>query len=247
MVIYPDIEIQQGCCVNLQRGHMEKPIVYDISPLDAARKYVNEGAQILHVVDLDNVMKGGHQNHDAVCEIIRSVDVPVQVGGGIRSLEGAKWWFEQGADRVVLGTAAIQDRHFLQEVCQLYPGKVVVSVDTRDGKVMIHGWTVETIYGPLQVGEDLAKCGVAEIIYTDIDLDDDHPDATFAMTTQVAAGLDIPVISSGAVKSLDDISVLQLLPGIAGAIVGRALMGEVFTLPEALAIGRQPRSEAQMI
>ena len=95
MVIYPDIEIQNGRCVNLRRGHMQDPIVYDITPLQAARQHVSNGAQVLHVVDLDNVMRGGHDNHKAVLEIIQVVDVPVQVGGGIRTIEGARWWFEQ--------------------------------------------------------------------------------------------------------------------------------------------------------
>ncbi|MFT5484128.1 MAG: phosphoribosylformimino-5-aminoimidazole carboxamide ribotide isomerase [Halieaceae bacterium] len=247
MQIYPDIEIQQGRSVNLHRGHMEKPIVYDISPLELARKYESEGAEVLHVVDLDNVMRGGHQNHDAVCEIIKSVQIPVQVGGGICSIEGAKWWFEQGAERVVLGTAAIEDRRFLHEICYLYPGQVVVSIDAREGHVMVNGWTEKTIYTPEEVGQDLANSGVAEIIFTDIDLDDDHPEATLAATTQMAEVLDIPVISSGSVKTLDDISILQLLPGIAGAIVGRALMANRFTLPEALAISRQAKTKAEFI
>lgn len=247
MIIYPDIEIQRGRCVNLYHGLMEQPTVYDISPLDLAKQYESEGAEVLHLVDLDNVMKGGHQNHKEICEIIKSVDIPVQVGGGIRSLEGAKWWFEQGAERIVLGTAAIEDSRFMHEVCQLYPERVLMSIDARGGYVMTHGWTHKTIYTPLQVGKELANSGVAEIIYTDIDFDDDHPEATFASTTEMAKSLAVPVISSGAVKTLDDISVLQFLPGIAGTVVGRALMRKQFTLPEALSISRQPQSNAKLI
>ncbi len=247
MVIYPDIEIQNGRCVNLRRGHMQDPIVYDISPLELARQHVSNGAQVLHLVDLDNVMRGGHDNHQAVIEIIQAVNVPVQVGGGIRTLEGARFWFEHGASRVVIGTAAIEDRHFLQELCTQYPGQVVVSIDARQNKVMCHGWTQETIYTPLEVAKDLQEHGVAAIIYTDIDLDDDHPEATFSITTQMVDELHIPVISSGAVKTLDDISTLRMLPNIAGVIVGRALMNGAVSLKEALAVCQQPDSHAEFL
>ena len=247
MVIYPNIEIQKGRCVNLHKGHMEDPIIYDMSPLAAAKKFVAEGAQVLHVIDLDNVMQGGHENHDAVCEIIRAVDVPVQVGGGIRSLEGANWWFKQGAERVVIGTAAIEDRHFLHELCTHHPDRVVVSIDASHNKVMCHGWTKPTIYTPLEVGLDLQDHGVAAVIYTDIDLDSDHPEATFAITTQMVDSLHIPVISSGAVKTLDDISILRMLPNIAGAVVGRAFMNGATSLPEALAVCQQPDTQAEFV
>lgn len=247
MVIYPDIEIQNGRCVNLRRGHMQDPIVYDISPLEVAQQFVAQGAQVLHVVDLDNVMRGGHNNNQAVLEIIQQVDVPVQVGGGIRTLEGARWWFEQGAARVVIGTAAIEDRHFLHELCSHYPDQVVVSIDARQNKVMCHGWTQETIYTPLAIAKDLQHHGVAAIIYTDIDLDADHPEATFSITTQMANQLAIPVISSGAVKSLNDISTLQLLPNIAGAIIGRAFMNGTLTLADALHVSRQTPPQAEFL
>ena len=247
MVIYPDIEIQHGRCVNLRRGHMQDPIIYDISPLEVALQHVAKGAQVLHVVDLDKVMSNEHDNHLLILEIIQAVNVPVQVGGGIRTIEAARWWFEHGASRVVIGTAAIEDRHFLHELCTHYPGQVIVSIDVRQNKVMCHGWTEETIYTPLEVAKDLQDRGVAAIICTDIDLDDDHPEATFAMTTQMVNELHIPVISSGAVKTLDDISTLRLLPNIAGAIVGRALMNGAVSLEDALAVCRQPDSFAEFL
>ncbi|MBT3436315.1 MAG: 1-(5-phosphoribosyl)-5-[(5-phosphoribosylamino)methylideneamino] imidazole-4-carboxamide isomerase [Oceanospirillaceae bacterium] len=247
MVIYPDIEIQNGRCVNLHRGHMEDPIVYHVLPVEAAQQYVSQGAQVLHVVDLDNVMRGGHDNHKTVLEIIQAVDVPVQVGGGIRTIEGARWWFEHGASRVVIGTAAIEDRHFLHELCNHYPGQVVVSIDARQNKVMCHGWTEETIYTPLEMAKDLQNHGVAAIIYTDIDLDEDHPEATFATTTQMVSELNIPVISSGTVKTLDDISTLRLLPNIAGVVVGRALMNGAVALADALEVCHQADTHAEFV
>jgi len=123
----------------------------------------------------------------------------------------------------------------------------VVSIDARNNKVMCHGWTEETIYSPLEVAIDLQDRGVAAIIFTDIDLDDDHPDATFAMTTQIVNELHIPVISSGAVKTLDDISTLRMLPNIAGAVVGRALMSGVVSLADALAVCQQPDTHAEFV
>ena len=247
MVIYPDIEIQRGRCVNLRRGHMQDPIIYDITPLEAAQRHVANGAQVLHVVDLDKVMGSTEDNHKLVLEIIEAVNVPVQVGGGIRTIETARWWFEHGASRVVIGTAAIEDRHFLHELCNQYPGQVVVSIDARHDKVMCHGWTEETIYTPLEVARDLQERGVAAIIYTDIDLDDDHPEATFAITTKMVDELHIPVISSGAVKTLDDISTLRMLPNIAGVVVGRALMSGAVSLEDALAVCQQPDSFAEFL
>ena len=199
------------------------------------------------VVDLDKVMGSTEDNHKLVLEIIEAVNVPVQVGGGIRTIETARWWFEHGASRVVIGTAAIEDRHFLHELCNHYPGQVVVSIDARNNKVMCHGWTEETIYTPLEVALDLQERGVAAIIYTDIDLDDDHPEATFAMTTKMVDELHIPVISSGAVKTLDDISTLRMLPNIAGVVVGRALMSGVVSLKDALAVCQQPDSFAEFL
>jgi len=199
------------------------------------------------VVDLDKVIGSTEDNHKLVLEIIEAVNVPVQVGGGIRTIETARWWFEHGASRVVIGTAAIEDRHFLHELCNHYPGQVVVSIDARNNKVMCHGWTEETIYTPLEVAIDLQERGVAAIIYTDIDLDDDHPEATFAMTTKMVDELHIPVISSGAVKTLDDISTLRMLPNIAGVVVGRALMSGVVSLEDALAVCQQPDSFAEFL
>ncbi len=247
MVIYPDIELMGGTCVNLHRGHMEEPIAYDIKPLDAAREFVSQGAEILHIVDLDAVMQRGNNNAGIIGEIIQNVAVPVQVGGGLRTASSVDWWLEHGAERVVVGSAAVTDKNFLHDICQRHPGRVVASIDTRDDRVMVHGWKEQTAFTPLEVGQALENSGISAIIYTDIDMDIDVPEATLAATTTMATELNIPVISSGTVKSLDDISRLQLLPNIAGAITGRALFGKWLSLPDALAISRQPQSQAKLI
>jgi phosphoribosylformimino-5-aminoimidazole carboxamide ribotide isomerase len=239
MIILPDIEIMNGQCVNLHHGQFEQPLHYDISPMEAAKQFVEQGATIINIVDLDGVLKGGKHNAEVICEIIDAFDIPVQVSGGISTLTSAKWWFDHGAYRIVLGTAAVLDRHFLQEVCSNYPGKVVASIDEKDGVVMVNGWREATAFTPLEIGKTLQDSGVSSIIYTDINFDNDQPEATLATTTLMASELRIPIISSGTVKSLDDLSRLQLLPNIAGAIVGRALFNKNMTLKEALQVAAQ--------
>mgnify|MGYP000170952067 FL=1 len=247
MMIFPDIEILDGQCVNLQNGQLEKPVHYDISPLKAALDFVEQGATYLNIIDLDGVLKGGKHNGDVICEIINSVSVPVQVGGGISTMASAQWWLEHGARRIILGTAAVMDRHFLQEVCAHYPGKVVASIDEKDGFVMVNGWRESTAFTPLEVGRNLQESGISALIYTDINFDTDNPEATLATTTEMASELRIPVISSGTVKSLDDIARLQLLPNIAGAVVGRALFEGAMTLSEALEVASQDVPNPGMI
>ncbi len=247
MIVYPVIEVLDGKCVSLQYGSFKDPKHYDIAPLEAAQEFVAAGAEVLQVVDLDGVLQGGSHNADTICEIIETVGVPVQVAGGIRSIYSANWWFEHGAYRVVIGTAAVIDRPFLHDVCAQHPGRVVASIDAREGYVMIHGWTEQTSFTPMEVAEALQDSGIAAIIYTDIDMDDENPEATLAATTELATELNIPVISSGTVKSLDSVSQLQLLPNIEGCIIGRALFNKTFTLEEALEISRQNLVEPAMI
>ena len=247
MIIYPDIELLAGKCVNLHRGHLEDPVRYDISPLEAALAFERQGAEILHIVDLDGVIQGGKHNADPICEIIGRVNIPVQVGGGIRTINSANWWLEHGAERIVIGTAAVKDRHFLLDICNHHPGRVLASIDAHSGKVMTHGWREATVMTPLEAGKSLQDSGISAIIYTDIDMDIDQPEATLATTTLMAGELGIPVISSGTIKSLDDISRLQLLPNIAGVIIGRALFNQWISLEEALTASRQAMTEAAFI
>ncbi len=239
MIIYPDIEIQDSKCVNLLRGQMDKPTVYDITPMQAAKKFIADGAEWLHIVDLDAVSAGGGDGNSAlICEIINAVQVPVQVAGGIRNAQSVDWWIERGAARVVIGTAAVKDPSIVHEACAQHPGKVVISVDARDGKVLVEGWRETTAFTPLEFARQFETTDVAGIIFTDIDRDEDLPESSLAATTEMATELIVPVISSGTVKSLDDVSTLRYLPNIAGAISGRALFEKTMTLPEAIAVAR---------
>ncbi|GAB4366662.1 MAG: 1-(5-phosphoribosyl)-5-[(5-phosphoribosylamino) methylideneamino]imidazole-4-carboxamide isomerase [Kiloniellaceae bacterium] len=242
MIIYPDIELQKGRCVNLRRGRADAPVVYDADPVEAARDFARQGAEWLHVVDLDAVFNDG-DNADVIREIIRQAGCPVQVGGAIRSMERVNQWIEAGAKRVVIATAAVKYPHLVREAATAYPGQVVVSIDARGGKVVVEGWREATIFTPVAFAREFDDVPLGAIIYTDIDRDDDEPTSSLSHTTELAAAVKTPVIASGVVKSPQDISVLTLLRNISGAITSRALFGGAFTLSEAIALAREPVPE----
>jgi len=241
MIIYPDIELQGGQCVNLIRGHRDDPVVYDMSPLDAAMDCAAQGAEWLHVVDLDAVFGDG-ENSDLIVEIIRRAGTPVQVAGGIRTIDTIRNWIEAGAGRVVISTAAVKDPHFVSAAATAYPGQVVISIDARDGKVVSEGWREPTIFSPVEFAQQFQALPLAAIIFTDIDCYDEAPESSLAQTTELAAQVRTPVIASGVVKNLDDLSRLRYLPNISGAITGRALFGGAFTLAEAIQVATETAS-----
>ncbi len=249
MIIFPDIEIQDGKCVNLIRGRMDSPVVYDLTPLEAAQQCVTGGAEWLHVVDLDAVAGKPEDNTEIVESILRLTmdQAHVQVAGGIQQMTGIDHWINAGAARVVLGRAAVTDPTLVTESATKYPGQIVVSIDGRQGKVVIDGWEKETAFEPLALAKLYEKAGVAAIIYTDIDHEDESPEASFSQTTEIAEALDISVISSGLVRTLDDISTLKYLRGISGTITGRALFGGVFTIEEALEVAAQKTTYAPLV
>ena len=247
MIIYPKIELQDGKVVQLKGGKMDQPVEYNISALDAAKKFVEAGASFLHVVDLDGVAQGGNHNADEICEVIDNAGVPVQVAGGIRTMNTLQWWMDHGASRAVLGTAVVNDPYFVSEACKYYPDQIIVSIDAKGDNVVVDGWTRPTAYTPLELAKTLEKAGVAAIIYTDIDSAHDLPETSFAMTTQMATDLDIPVISSGVARTLDDISTLSNLPNISGAVVGRALFDQEIDLACAIEIASSKPTKAEFI
>ena len=239
MIIYPDIELQNGRCVNLLRGQMDEPVVYRADPLQSSIEFAHSGAEWLHVVDLDAVFGEG-DNADLIHQIIRKTGTGVQVAGAIRSIENVRDWIEAGAGRVVIATAAVKDPSFVRAAAFAYPDQVVVSVDARQGRVVVEGWRETTAFTPVEFAHQFEDVPLAAIIYTDIDRDDDLPESCLSHTAELAAEVRTPVIASGVVKSLDDISTLKYLPNIAGAITGRALFGQTFQLSEALAIAYDP-------
>ena len=239
MIIYPDIELQGGNCVNLLRGQMDEPVVYDDDPVEAACEFAHEGAEWLHVVDLDAVFGQG-DNADIIHGIIRKSGTGVQIAGAIRSIETVRDWIEAGAGRVVIATAAVKDPAFVRAAAFAYPDQVVVSIDARQGQVMVEGWRETTAFTPVSFASQFQDVPLAAIIYTDIDRDADLPDSSMSQTAELAAEITTPVIASGVVKTLDDISTLKYLPNISGAITGRALFSKTFELRDALSIAYDP-------
>ncbi len=240
MKIYPTIEIMEGKAVDRLDGSGERPRPFDMAPLEAAKQFAGEGAECLHVVDVDGTMQGGHHNGDLICEIIDSVGIPVQVAGGIRTMETAAWWIDHGASRIGLGTAAVKDRHLVQQVCSAYPEQVLVTIAARRDHVVVEGWREDTTYTALQLAKSFEETGVAEIVFVDLDRDTDPQEYSLAATTKMGEELGIPVISSGTVTSLDDVATLRYLPNIGGCIVGRALFNGTVALKEALATAQTP-------
>jgi len=241
MIIFPDIEIQDGHCVNRMRGKEQEPEKYDISPMDAAKQFVAAGAERLHVIDVESSLKSGGFNHDLICEIIDSVDVPVQVGGGIQTQSDVDWWFDHGAARVVLGTVAVKDRLLTMEVCNRYPGKIVISITGKDGHAMIDSWQTKTSFTPLELAKSFEESGAGAIIYADLDRFEGGQDVGLASTIEIGTELNIPLISTGTIYSLEDVSTLALLPNIEGVIIGRALFNGTVDLAEAIETARAAR------
>ena len=241
MVIIPAIDIKDGQCVRLYQGEMDKETVYYESPLDAARTWVEQGAEILHVVDLNGALVGHPVHKQEVEAICTGLGVPVEFGGGLRSLQAVEEAMEAGVVRVVVGTAAYESQDLLRSLCKRFPGKIVAGIDARGGRVAIKGWQKETSMDAVDLARRCERDGVSRIIYTDISRDGTGMGPNIEQTLHLARAVKIPVIASGGVASLKDIQSLKGLEGdgVEGVIVGRALYGGAFSLQEAIAVTRE--------
>lgn len=225
MILYPAIDLKGGQCVRLLRGAMDAATVYSDDPAAQARAFRDAGSTWLHVVDLDGAFAGRPVNGDAVRAILGAVDLPVQLGGGIRDRAGIEAWLEAGVARVVLGTAALRDPGLVIAACKAHPGKIAVGIDARGGKVAVEGWAETAEVTAEQLALQFEDAGVAAIVFTDIDRDGALQGPNLTATSALARRLSTPVIASGGVSSLDDLRAIAALAGdgVAGAIVGRAL------------------------
>lgn len=241
MVIIPAIDIKDGQCVRLYQGEMDKETVYYEKPLDAARQWVEQGAELLHVVDLNGAVIGHPVHKQEVAAICTGLGVPVELGGGLRSLESVEEAMEAGVERVVIGTAAYESQDFLRSLCKRFPRKIVVGIDAREGRVAIKGWQKDTSMDAVDLARRCERDGASRIIYTDISRDGTALGLNFDETSRLARALKIPVIASGGIASLNDIRRLQDLEkdGVEGVIIGRALYSEAFSLREAIAVTRE--------
>lgn len=237
MLIYPTIELEAGRCVTQRPGRREETQIWHIDPVEAARRFAADGAAWLHLRDCDGA-KGTGDNADLIRAIIRAAGVPVQVAGGIRSLDHVQRWADAGAGAMVIGTAALTDWEMVNQAAKRFPDMIAVSVDVAQGRLMAAGSETPTAIDPAAFVRSFEGVPLRAFVVTDIDYDNDLPDASFALTTGLAGETRTPVISSGLVKRLDDIATLRYVYNVAGAIVGRALFAKEFTLPEALAVAR---------
>ena len=242
MILYPAIDLKDGQCVRLLHGDMDKATVFNASPADQASQFAKAGFDWLHVVDLNGAIEGRAANAEAVAEILAAVSLPVQLGGGVRSLEAVEYWLEAGVSRVILGTVAVRDPAMVKKAALQYPEQVAVAVDVKDGKVAVKGWVETSDVSPIDLGKRFEDAGVAALIITDISRDGALTGVNVEAVGALADAVSIPVIASGGVASVKDIELLKARKGvpIAGAILGRALYTGALTAPEAIAAARKP-------
>ncbi|NWG44990.1 MAG: 1-(5-phosphoribosyl)-5-[(5-phosphoribosylamino)methylideneamino]imidazole-4-carboxamide isomerase [Alphaproteobacteria bacterium] len=237
MILFPAIDLKAGQAVRLQQGDMARATVFNTDPAAQAASFASAGARWLHVVDLDGAFAGRPANAAAVEAILRAVDIPVQLGGGIRSLAPIEAWLGKGIARVILGTVAVRDPALVKEAARRFPGRVVVGIDARDGRVAVEGWADRSELETIELARRFEDAGVAAIVFTDIERDGLLKGINVAATAELARAVSVPVIASGGLAGMADLHALKAagVPGIAGVIAGRALYDGRLDLAEALA------------
>ena len=238
MLVFPEIQISEGKVVTRVSPEAEN-IVHPLTPSEAIARFEAQGAERLHLLDVDAALGKDTANGDLIAGLIASTHIPAQVAGGMRTLHHIEAWFEAGAAHVVLGTLAITDQQLLAEACARYPGAILANIATKDGYVMIDGWRTQTAFRPQDIVYDLQMAGVAGIIHFDINRLEGDASTSLALTMEMNQDVVIPVYSSGTVHSLDDMARLRYLPNIHGVIIGEALINERFSLQEALQVAAQ--------
>jgi phosphoribosylformimino-5-aminoimidazole carboxamide ribotide isomerase len=225
VILFPAIDLKNGEAVRLQQGDMNRATVFNKNPAAQARAFEEIGFQWLHLVDLDGAFAGKPVNARAVAGILKAVKMPVQLGGGIRNLQTVENWLSAGVKRVVIGTAAVRDPEFVKIAAKKFPGQVAVGIDARHGKVAVSGWAEDTAFEASEIAKLFEDCGVAAIIYTDVERDGMLQGLNLDSTIALADSVSIPVIASGGLASLDDIKKLiePRAKKLEGAIAGRAL------------------------
>jgi phosphoribosylformimino-5-aminoimidazole carboxamide ribotide isomerase len=244
MILFPAIDLKDGQCVRLKLGDMDQATVYNPDPAAQAKAFEDQGFEWLHVVDLNGAFAGESVNGAAVDSILKATKNPVQLGGGIRTLEHIESWLSRGLSRVILGTVAVRDPGLVIEACKKFPGKVAVGIDAKGGKVAVEGWAEASELGVIELAKKFEGAGVAAIIYTDIDRDGILAGINWASTLELADAVSIPVIASGGLASMDDIRRLVAADAqkLEGAISGRALYDGRIDPKEALAMLKAARA-----
>ncbi len=242
MIIFPAIDIRGGKCVRLRQGRADQETVFGDDPAAMGRRWQEAGAQWLHVVDLDGAFSSRPQNLESIRRLRRAVTIPMQLGGGIRTLDTIAAYVELGVDRLILGTAALKDPEMVARACETYPGRIAVGLDARDGLVALEGWTEVSSRPVVAVAQEVAAWKPVALIYTDISRDGVKTGVNVEATRALAEAVSVPVIASGGVRSLEDIRALKPLQplGVIGVIIGRALYDGLIDLTEAIHLAQTP-------
>ena len=241
MIIYPAIDIRGGRCVRLTEGRFDAETVFADDPAEMALKWAGLGAEFLHLVDLDGALAGEGKNVPVIQRILKSVSIPVQLGGGIRNLETIEKLLELGVTRLILGSAAVKNPELVAEACKKYPGHIAVGIDAKNGEVAIEGWGQGSGVAATELAKKMASFGVETIIYTDISRDGMLSGVNVEATAALARACGVPIIASGGVASLDDIRRVKAVEGDGGqgCIIGKAIYTGAVDLKEALALAKE--------
>ena len=231
--VIPAVDVQDGEVVQLVQGERGTETTYG-DPVEAARRWIDAGAESLHLVDLDGAFEGDRKNADAIDAVLEAVDVPTQLGGGIRTVDGAIDLLERGLDRVILGTAAVENPEIVADISDAHPDSVVVSLDAKDGEVVVEGWTEGAGVSPVEAAERYEDLGAAAILFTNVDVEGKLEGVAPEPVRELVAATEIPIIASGGVATLEDVRALEAA-GAAAVVVGSALYEGQFTLEEAQA------------
>ena len=241
MLIIPAVDIKNGKCVRLVQGRMEDATVFSNDPAAMAQKWALAGAELIHVVDLDGAFEKYPQNIDAIKNILKTINTPIQLGGGIRTERTIRMFLDMGVSRVIIGTEEINNPKLVDKAARDFPGQIIVGIDARKGRVAIEGWTETTHIMAVDLAKRFQNCGVAAINFTDIHRDGMQVGPNIEETRRLAEAIRIPVVASGGVSTIKDIQ--NLLPlaasGVTGVITGKALYSGTLDFKEALAISRK--------
>jgi len=236
MIIIPAVDIKNGKCVRLLQGRMDAETIFSDDPAAMAQRWEEDGAGMIHLVDLDGAVEKTPKNQSQIKKIVEKIDVPVQVGGGIRDIKTIGMYLDLGVDRVIIGTEAVRNPDFVREACGTFPNRIVVGIDARNGLVAVEGWTETTDVDAIGLARQFEDSGVAAINFTDIHRDGMQTGPNIDETKRLAESVSIPIVASGGVSTIDDIK--NLLPleksGVTGVITGRALYEGTLNLKEAI-------------
>jgi phosphoribosylformimino-5-aminoimidazole carboxamide ribotide isomerase len=244
MIVIPAIDLKEGKCVRLEQGLMEKDTVFSDNPGAQARAWQDQGAELLHIVDLDGAFAGEPKNRSAIEAILGAITIPAQLGGGIRDMATIEAYLNLGLSRVIIGTAAQRNPALVEEACRKFPGRIVVGIDAKNGMVAVQGWAEVTDITAIELAQKFEGFGVSAIIYTDISRDGMMQGVNIDATRQLAEAISIPVIASGGLSTLADIEKLMAIEsfGVVGAITGKAVYTGAIDLGEAVALTKRGRS-----